>query len=182
MTKLIGKLTAFGLLLFGLGCYDAARAQRADEYYNKTGRLNVWTTEGVLRNKTGNAPELGAIRFGKHEGYDRLVFEMKGELIGYYVTYDEPFLADGEGQISPPRGKTFAKVSLYPISSTNENVEANDRIVARQNKTAMPVIRGIKQLEWFEGELSYVIGLKRRTPFRVQVLSNPTRLVVDFKQ
>ncbi|HYJ45148.1 MAG TPA: hypothetical protein VEV81_00945 [Pyrinomonadaceae bacterium] len=181
-----GKLFGVGLLLFILGTGLFAgqwevRAQTQEGYTYAQGDLNVWTTDTVLWQKSGDAPELVAMRFGKHRGYDRVVFEMDGEFAGYHVTYEEPFLRDGEGPDPKVRGKVFAKIALYPIYSTEEKVEAYDRIAARQDRRGMPVIRGIKQLEWFEGELSYVIGLRRRTPFRVQVFSNPTRLVVDFK-
>jgi hypothetical protein len=33
-----------------------------------------------------------------------------------------------------------------------------------------------------EGEIEYLIGVSKRTPFRVLALSNPTRLVIDYKR
>jgi uncharacterized secreted protein with C-terminal beta-propeller domain len=54
-----------------------------------------------------------------------------------------------------------------------------NRMVGRMK---WPVIREVKTSSFFEGEIEYLIGFKKRTPFRVLALSNPTRLVIDFKQ
>jgi hypothetical protein len=45
----------------------------------------------------------------------------------------------------------------------------------------MPLIKEVKRVQWYEAELRYVVGLKRAAPYRVQVFSNPARLIVDFK-
>jgi hypothetical protein len=111
-----------------------------------------------------------------------VVFEVDGDLIGYYVDYGKPPFGGEASETSVKvHGKAFVEISLYPVSSSDENIEANEKRLTEQNKVKMPLIREAKPVEWFEGELRYVIGLKRATPFRVRVLSNPTRLVVDFK-
>jgi hypothetical protein len=46
----------------------------------------------------------------------------------------------------------------------------------------MPVIQEIKNSDFFEGYLAFAVGLKARTVYRVRQLSNPARLVIDFKQ
>lgn len=185
MTKIISRALGAGLLLLGLGFSgftSRVNAQgQAEKYYSQEGRLNAWTTSAVLRQKAGT-PEFVAMRFGKHDGFDRVVFELKGEWGGYHVTYDRPpFDVDAGSDSVKVRGNAFVRVSLYPVSSTDEQVEANDKLAAQQAKLDMPVIRDVQNIEWFEGELAYAFGLKRRTPFRVQVFSNPTRLVVDFR-
>src|SRR3954454_15951342 len=122
MTQMISRALAAGLLLLGLGFSSFAgqvNAQgKAEEYYSQEGRLNVWTTEAVLRQKAGR-PEFVTMRFGKHDGFDRVVFELKGEWGGYHVTYDSPpFDTDGDTSDIKVRGKAFVRVSLYPVGST----------------------------------------------------------------
>jgi hypothetical protein len=186
MTKMVGKVVGWGLLMLMLGFSSAfgqsAGQSKAGEYYDQVGRLNVWTTEEVLRRKYGQFPEFLTMRFGKHRGFDRVVFEVKGDLIGYMVTFGQPpFQAEAGENTVKVRGRAFVEISLYPVRSSDENIEANNNLAIQQNRLKMPLIREVKPVEWFEGELRYVFGLKRRTPFRVQTLSNPTRLVVDFK-
>ena len=185
--KTIVRIFVAGLLLAVMGPSSvpgqSKDTRKPGEYYSKLGSLNVWTTDDVLRQKTGYYPEFRTMRFGKHRGFDRVVFEVDGDLIGYYVHYGEPpFQAEAGEEVVKVRGNAFLEIALYPVVSTDENIAANERLVARQNNVRMPLIREIKPVEWFEGELRHVIGLRRRTPFRVQVFSNPTRLVVDFKR
>lgn len=186
MMKTAGSVFGAGLLLLMIGFSSASgqsNAQKGDEeYYDKAGSLNRWTTDAVLRRKFGMFPEYLTMRFGKHRGFERVVFELKGDLIGYLVNYAEPpFQAEAGEAITKVRGQAFVEIALYPVRSSDENIQANEKLVAEQNKLKKALIREVKTVEWFEGELRYVIGLNRETPFRVQVLSNPTRLVVDFK-
>lgn len=187
--KTTGRVLSFSLLMLMAG-FSSVWAQseiKTDKegYYESTGRLNTWTTEGVYRRSFDGDGEFLTMSFGKHDGFDRVVFEFKGnqgKLMGYSVSYtDPPFQAEDSDKIVKVHGRAFVWITLYPISTTDENVEANDRIAQQQSKISMPLISEVKHVEWFEGELSYVFGLKRRTPLRVQVFSNPTRLVVDFK-
>jgi hypothetical protein len=186
MTKMIGKVLGVGLLALMMGFSpvigQSTGQSKAEEYFDKLGSLNVWTTDDVLRRKFGRFPEYLTVRFGKHNGFDRVVFELEGDLIGYYITYGKPpFQSEAGEEIVKVHGKAFVEISLYPVSSSDENIEANERRAIQQNKLKMNLIREVKTVEWFEGEIRYVLGLKRRTPFRVQTFSNPTRLVVDFK-
>ena len=183
---MLGKIFTVALLAFVVGL-SSVQAQQgghsgAEEYYDKLGDLNVWTTDDVLRRKYGQFPEYLKMRFGSHDGFDRVVFQVDGDLIGYYITYGKPpFQGEASEEIVRVRGKAFVEISLYPVVSSDENITANERYAIRQSKVKMPIIRQVRQVEWFEGELRYVFGLNRRRPFRVQVFSNPTRLVVDFK-
>ena len=176
------------VLVFVLSGFGAALGQTTPvtdaDYHNVKGRLQVWTTQAVLRNeaKRGAQPEFLKLRFSRHPGFDRVVFDLKGDLASYYITYSKPpFQAEDGEKIIKVHGNAFVEISLYPVSSTNENIEANDKLVQEQQKLKMPVIREVKTVEWFEGEVRYVFGLNKRTPFRAQVLYDPLRLVVDFR-
>jgi hypothetical protein len=186
MMKTVGRVFGLTLLLLTMGFSSVAgqsNKQKGDEYFDKAGSLNVWTTDGVLRQKYGTFPEFLTVRFGKHRGFDRVVFELKGDLVGYFINYGEPpFQAEAGEEVVKVRGKAFVEIELYPVSSSDENIQANEKKLAEQNKLKLPLIRDVEAVEWFEGELRYVVGLNRKTPFRVQVFSNPTRLVVDFKR
>src|SRR5215813_13004827 len=172
--------TVFFILMLGFG---TAQGQAKDEdYANVKGRLNVWTTQEVMRNeaKRGERPEFLKLRFAKQEGFDRVVFELKGDIASYYIHYSKPpFQSEAGEETIKVHGQAFVEISLYPVGSSDENIEANAKVAREQRRPNLGAIQEVKQVEWFEGELRYVFGLDKRTPFRVQVLSNPLRVVVD---
>ncbi|HKQ99341.1 MAG TPA: hypothetical protein VJT09_01635 [Pyrinomonadaceae bacterium] len=184
---MVNRIVCAGLLLLLILSVSPAAGQsraqnKAEEYYSIEGDVNVWTTAPVLRQKTGMSPELLKMRFGRHRDFDRIVYELDGEPIGYYITYSEPpFQGEASEDVTKVRGKAFVEIALYPVVASDENLNASERLLAQQNKIRMPLIREVQTIEWFEAELRHVVGLRRRTPFRVQVFSNPTRLVVDFR-
>lgn len=185
MTRTIGKLFCGCLLLLIVG-FSTVLAQSNEQIKlegSKRGRLNAWVTNMVLRENIGKSAEALTMRVGKHEGFDRLVFELKGDLPNFYVTYKKlPFeLGDGTG-VSNVRGKAFIEISFYPLNYSEENVRLNDEYNVRQNHIETPLISEIRSIGWWEGEVRYAVGLRERTPFRVQILSNPMRLVIDFKR
>jgi hypothetical protein len=183
MRRMIGRILSVGLLLLMLGVMPVeaqSSAQGVSQEYTE-GQLNVWTTKRVLREDMGGGDFL-RMRVGKHDGFDRVVFEMNGTLPKWYVTYEKPPFETYGDQYIKLRGKAFIHVSLYMVGYSDEDRKANEKLERRQNKMNWPMIREVKTSSFFEGEIEYLIGLKKRTPFRVLALSNPTRLVVDFKQ
>jgi len=50
-----------------------------------------------------------------------------------------------------------------------------------KKKLKFPTLMQIQQGVWFEGIQDFIIGVKAKKSFRVQELSNPSRLVIDFK-
>ena len=94
------------------------------------------------------------------------------------------FIADAGFNGFQLAGNREVGSGFYPLSASPEQIHAYQSgvvIMPKQKIPKMPLIKEIKPLGWFEAEVGYIIGLKRRTPFRVQLLSNPDRLVVDFK-
>jgi hypothetical protein len=188
---MMGKTArVFGLVLLLLATgFSSVSAQSAaqkgeDEYYSQLGSLNRWTTDEVLRQKTGHrVPEFLKVSFGKHRGFDRMVFEADSDFIGYLVSYGEPpFRAEAGVETVKVRGKAFVEIALNPVTqSSDKNIQASEKRLAEQNRLGMPLIKEVRRVQWYEAELRYVVGLKRAAPFRVRVFSNPARLVVDFK-
>lgn len=183
MMKMIGRILRAGFLLLMLGIWPAQAQSNAQGKYDgySEGHLNLWTTETVLRENLGGGDFL-RMRIGKQKGFDRVVFEMDGTLPKWYVRYEKPPFETYGDQYMKLRGKAFVHVSIYMVRYTDENREANESLERRQNKIRWPVIREVKTSSFFEGEIEYLIGVSKRTPFRVLALSNPTRLVIDFKR
>lgn len=185
---MVGKAFGVGLLWLTIGLSSVAAQSniqtKAQEYSSGLGQLNVWTTEDVVRQSTKASADEVKVSVGTHEGFDRLVFEFKGGLPNYCVGYEEPPIQIMSGEeVKGIRGRAFITVSMSPITYSEKNYNTPiERLKEGQNPLRTALVSDVWSLGWFEGEFNYAVGLKARKPFRVLVLSNPSRLVIDFKK
>ncbi|MBM6404414.1 hypothetical protein JQN72_09195 [Phycicoccus sp. CSK15P-2] len=122
-----------------------------------------------------------AVRVGRHEGYDRVVYEFTGSgEPTFQVRYvDEP-VSQGSGEPIDVAGDAFLMVSSSTVEIPEESAEAplEPGTASLEGTTVMaapPIFGG------FEGYGETVIGVRgQQRPFRVSVLTEPTRLVVDI--
>jgi hypothetical protein len=170
------KIIGAGLLL-GLLCVQSVPAQCT----NKTGKLNVWTTAPVVRDENSSA-SFKEMRVAKQKGFDRVVFEFAENVPNFSVHFEKPPITNYGGEDLKMSGKAFVVVQFHLVSYPEDADTSKIVFEIPRNKLKAPVVTEIKNSEWFEGYLSFAIGLRKRTPFRVQQLSNPARLVIDFKQ
>jgi hypothetical protein len=146
------------------------------------GKLNAWTSARVSRqNKDSReTPYLKEVRVAKNNGFDRIVFEFRGDIPRYFIEYIKPPItgtADEEIKVS---GKFFVSITLQTLPYPDDEKLAEAKIP--EGKLNLPVISEVREIEWFEGDRPFAIGLKAKKLYRVQQLKNPARLVVDFKQ
>lgn len=121
------------------------------------------------------------IRTGRHEGFDRVVYELGGEgTPGWRVGYvDEP-LQQGSGNEVPVAGDAVLQVlidgSAYPFDSGVEQYDGPDPVLAEAGGSVVEVSgSGV-----FEGVTQSFIGVAAHgTPFSVYSLTGPTRVVID---
>ncbi len=145
-------------------------------------------TDPVTGDSTGSGTALlEQVTMGRHEGYDRVVFQFRNHVPGYRVGYVEPPLReDGSGDAVELDGEAFLQVRMEPASGfdleTDEGVlvyKGPKRIEGSSAGTS--VIREGVRTGDFEAVLTWAIGLTDRVDFRVQTLSGPPRLVVDVR-
>ncbi len=130
---------------------------------------------------------LERIAAGRHEGYDRVVFQFKNVLPGYRVEYVQPPLKeDGSGKPVSVQGAAVVVVRMEPASgfdlNTGEGVmvyKGPRRIDGAAEGTS--VVQELVRTGDFEAVLSWAIGLSDRVDFRVQTATSPPRLIVDFR-
>jgi hypothetical protein len=170
------KLIVFGFLLT-VSLVSTAAAQ-----YENKGSLNAWTSKVVSRPKQQGELGFVKIKVGKNQGFDRVVFEFKGDLPSYEVNYVKPPIPFSEtDEFVKISGKAFVEVSFNTVPYPDDSPE-NYKLEFLARELKMPVVQEIKNSDWFEGSLAFAIGLKAKKLYRVQELSNPARLAVDFKQ
>jgi hypothetical protein len=130
---------------------------------------------------------LERIAVGRHEGYDRVVFQFTNALPGYRVEYVRPPLQeDGSGKPVSVKGNAVVVVRMEPASgfdlNTGEGVmvyKGPKRIDATSAGTS--VVQELVRTGDFEAVLSWAIGLSDKVDFRVTKASSPARLIVDFR-
>lgn len=150
--------------------------------FQSEGKLNTWTTEKVQRNpETEDTPySVCKIRVAKHKDFDRVVFEFDDGKPKYIIGYlpSNIYPTEGGDHEIKIAGDVFMTVSLYGIGVDDPPCELKNY---PKKKLNFPALMQIQEAIWFEGIWDFLIGVKENTEFRVQELSNPSRLVIDFK-
>ena len=184
----------------GCGNSDNTAAPGGDSTSGTTTATTSGTTTDAIDPLTdaGTDPVEGAaagsetallerIGVGRHEGYDRVVFQFKNDLPGYRVEYVEPPLKeDGSGKPVSVDGNAIVVVRMEPASgfdlNTGEGVmvyKGPKRIEGASVGTS--TVQELVRSGDFEAVLSWAIGLSDKVDFRVTTATSPARLIVDFR-
>jgi hypothetical protein len=130
---------------------------------------------------------LDRIAVGRHEGYDRVVFQFQNVLPDYRIEYVQPPLKeDGSGNPVSVQGNAIVLVRMEPASgfdlNTGEGVmtyKGPKRIGGAAAGTS--VVQELVRTGDFEAVLSWAVGLSDKVDFRVRMATSPARLIVDFR-
>lgn len=118
------------------------------------------------------------VRVGTHEGYDRVVFELTGSgTPGWFATYTDAPAQQGSGHEITYDGTTAVDLRLEGILLPFELGLDVEPITAE----GAGAITKVESFGSFEAQEQFVIGMKEELPYSIQVLEEPTRVVVDFK-
>lgn len=141
--------------------------------------------------KTGPGPamnygQLVGVEIGRHEGFDRIVFEFRGKSVpGYRVEYvDPPITEDASGKVVAVDGDAFLFVrmepaSAYDMAAGEASYKGPDRVEGSDAGTSE--VQEVVKTGDFEAVLGWVIGLADKVDFRVDTLMDPGRIVIDVR-
>ncbi|MGY1811598.1 AMIN-like domain-containing (lipo)protein [Blastococcus sp. SYSU D00820] len=120
------------------------------------------------------------IRTGRHEGFDRVVFEVDGEgTPGWDVRYVDEALSQGSGEPVAVEGDAVLQVTLtgvgYPFDTGVEEYSGPDPLPGEGTQ----VVTEVAFDATFEGTTVAFIGTTAEVPFRVYLLEGPARVVVE---
>lgn len=119
-----------------------------------------------------------AVRTSRRDDFDRVVFELTGNLPGYRVAWSSaPPHQCGSGAVVAVAGGAWLFVRLDPASAHDEQ----GRITAgRENeRPGLPAVEGLVLTCDNEGVVSWALGAPAELPYRVLPMSDPPRVVVD---
>lgn len=120
------------------------------------------------------------IRIGRHDGFDRVVFEAEGSgTPGWDVRYVESAQSQGSGADIDVDGGAVLQVTVsgvgYPADTGVEEYAGPDRLAVGDTEVVSEVV-------WdstFEGTSVAFVGATEELPFRVYLLEDPARVVVE---
>ena len=146
------------------------------------------STNPVKADATGSDTALlERIAVGRHEGYDRVVFQFRNGLPGYRVEYvTGPLKEDGSGKPVTVQGNAVVVVRMEPASGFDLNTGEGVLVYKGPNQidgssANTSVVRQLVRTGDFEAVLSWAIGLSDKVDFRVTSATSPDRLIVDFR-
>lgn len=119
------------------------------------------------------------VRVGKNDGYDRVVFEFRGNTLpGYEIKYVPSVVQCGSGKPVTTSGPAQMSVVFQPAAAHDG---ANSTVANRDINAGLGSVKQVKDTCDFEGQVGWVIGTLEK-PYRVIELQNPTRLAIDIQQ
>ena len=124
---------------------------------------------------------LVAVRAARQEAVDRVVFEFTEQVPGYKVSYEKKPIMGPSGQEVPLSENFVLQFHMQQASGFNLDKGQPSYTGAKQvQPSGTRAVGELKQVEDFEGVLTWVAGLKAQVPFRVSTLASPPRLVIDL--
>jgi len=141
------------------------------------GTVGIVTREHEVR----GVATLEAARAASHTGFDRVVFEFRGDrLPSYHLEYvDRPVRDCGSGDPIPVEGDGYLMVRMQPARAHTDEYQATVPVAQRRQRLDHPNLRALVSTCDFEAVLEWVLGVGSPNRYRVTELREPARLVVD---
>jgi hypothetical protein len=129
---------------------------------------------------SGGPVTVTEIRVGRHEGFDRVVFELDGTgTPGWDVRYVDQPASQGSGDPIDVEGSAFLQVTLTGIGLPGDTGVDE---WSGPNPLAISETETVTEVAWdatFEGQSVAYVGTTARAPFRVFLLDDPVRVVLE---
>ena len=145
--------------------------------------LGAFTPPGTELVSDGDASGyvVTQVRAGEHDGYDRVVYQLEGGegTPGYRVGYVDQAVEDPSGEVRQVDGDAILQVWLV---GTTYPMETGPQEHAQDLRPADGDVEHVVRPLTFEGMTQSFVGVDDGPrPFRVTVLTDPARVVVDLQ-
>ena len=111
-----------------------------------------------------------------HARFDRFVIRTRGGTASFAVRYVRRVISDGSGRTVRLKGRKRLRVVLRDARA---HTESGAPLITATRTPFCPNLRQVKLAGDFEGVVTFGLGLRRKTGFRVFRLTAPSRVVVD---
>ena len=138
--------------------------------------LPPFTTAPKTAGGSGGQAELFGAAAGCHSTFDRFVIRARFATPGYDVRYVSQIVADGSGN---PVSLLGTKRIRIIVRNARGHTSSGTNLLPSAITPRCSNLRQVKKAGDFEGVVSYGLGLRRKTGFRVFRLTAPTRIVID---
>lgn len=130
------------------------------------------------KSAAGSPPtaEVFGTAVGCHSSFDRFVIRTRFGTAAYAARSVRRIIADGSGNTVKLKGRKRLRVIMR---DTRAHTESGSPLIPNVRTPLCPNLRQVKVAGDFEGVVTFGIGLRRRTGFRVFRLSAPSRVVID---
>ena len=130
-----------------------------------------------VRRADGMVPALvTGVRVARHDGFDRVVVDFKGDIPGYAVRWTSKVETEGAGKVIDLKGGRALHVMLIPAVAHTEEGTPTWSGTSAEPLTA---VTGIVSTGDFEGHVGIALISDRTRTFRVKEYTGPSRLVID---
>jgi hypothetical protein len=138
--------------------------------------LPPFTTAPKSSAGSGGQAEMFQVAAGCHPTFDRFVIRGRFASPGYDVRYVNRIVGDGSGRPVTLLGTKRIRVL---IRDARGHTAGGSNLLPGVVTPLCPNLRQIKKAGDFEGVVSFGLGLRRKTGFRVFRLTGPRRIVID---
>ena len=113
---------------------------------------------------------------GCHASFDRFVIRTRFGTAGYAVRQVRKVVSDGSGRTVRLKGRKRLRVVMR---DTRAHTQSGGALIPNVRTPLCPNLRQVKVAGDFEGVVTFGLGLRRKTGFRVFRLTAPSRVVID---
>jgi hypothetical protein len=150
------------------------------------GSLEAWTMKPFSRDHSANrdVTYIKTVRAARHNDFDRVVFEFTGQIPNYRIEYLKSHFYEGEaGRVRiKSAGQAFVQLEFFVIPVSDEQLKFSEaKDFTPKGRLRLGTVQSVKDQAFFEGYYDFMIGVGLRKPFRISEMSNPSRVVIDFK-
>jgi hypothetical protein len=138
--------------------------------------LPPFTTAPKHAAGSGGQAQVSHLRVACHATYDRFVVEAKFGTPRYDVRYVKRIIEDGSGKPVHLLGSKRIRILLR---NARGHTQGGTNLLPGAKTPRCPNLRQVKTAGDFEGIVTFGLGLRHKTGFRVFRLTGPKRLVVD---
>jgi hypothetical protein len=162
------------------GSPATAEGDTAEDGATDTPPFPANTEPDTAAASTDSAVTVSDIRLGRHDGFDRVVFDVGGTgTPGWDVRYVDSASSQGSGEPVDVAGDAVLQVTLtgagYPYDTGVEEFSPSGPVTGADTEVVTEVVFDAT----FEGTTVAFVGTTAESPFRVYLLQNPTRVVLE---